>query len=235
MSEFIGLSEWEAPEGVSAVQVQSSAYYALQEPEGGIDRDTQLLCVFHGWGQGSRSFLRRFAPLKAHNVLVVAPQGPHQMYLDMATRKVGFSWLTTYDRNRAVGDLLTLIDTVLDAVVEATGVRTTPYLLGFSQGVSIAYRYHLLGRRPASGIIACGGDLPADVRTAVRDAPSLPTLLIHGKGDAIVPLAKGEEAEAVLREAGHPPTCFYFEGEHVITPEAIDRIAAWLEEKRDFS
>lgn len=233
MREFIGLSEWETPEGVSAVQVHSSAYYALQEPDGGINQETQLLCVLHGWGQNSRSFLRRFTPLKAHNVLVVAPQGPHQMYLDMETRKVGFSWLTTYDRNRAVADLFELMDSVLAKVRVDGGITAAPYLLGFSQGVSIAYRYHLLGGRPAAGIIACGGDLPSDVRTAVGEAPSLPTLLIHGKRDGIVPLAKGEEAASILRDAGHQPECYYFDGEHVIPPEAVEKIAAWITKNRD--
>ena len=162
MNEFHGVPEWDAPDGVSAVAIQSTAYYAVQEPAGGINRDTRLLCALHGWGQSCRSFLRRFEALKEENILVVAPQGPHQMYLDMATRKVGFSWLTTYDRNRAMVDLMGLIDGVLDEVRATTGLTAVPHLLGFSQGVSIAYRYHLLGGRPARrrARCRCGCGLP---------------------------------------------------------------------------
>ncbi len=228
MKAFRGVPEWDTPAGVSAVPVQGTAYYAIQEPTGGINSDTRLLCVLHGWGQNCRSFLRRFSALKEENILVVAPQGPHQMYLDMTTRKVGFSWLTTYDRNRAMVNLIALIDKVLKEVKANTGLTIAPYILGFSQGVSIAYRYHLLGGRPVAGIIACGGDLPADVHGAISAAEQLPVLLVHGKSDGIVPFSKAEEAEQVLRNVGHPPTCYYFDGEHVIPAEAVQVIAEWL-------
>ena len=84
-----------------------SAYYVVQAPDRGIDSETRVLIVLHGWAQNARSFLRRFVGLRESNVLVVAPQGPHQFYLDLETRKVGFSWLTVYDRRsegRRVGE-----------------------------------------------------------------------------------------------------------------------------------
>jgi predicted esterase len=224
----IDVADWAQPEGISALSVKTTAYYAVQIPNGGVNDDTRLLCVLHGWGQNGRSFLRRFSSLRDENLLIVAPQAPNQFYLDMETRKVGFSWLTTYDRNRAMGDIVDLIDGVLSEVCNELGVKTPPFMLGFSQGVSIAYRYHLLADRDVRGIVACGGDLPPDVREQVRSNDALDVLLVHGRDDGIIPFSKAEEADECLREAGHAPELLYFDGDHEIPKDVVGRIGAWV-------
>lgn len=219
---------WEHPEMVAAVATSTTAYYTVQVPNAGVNEETRILCVLHGWGQNSRSILRRFAPLRDSNVLVVAPQGPHQFYLDMETKKVGFTWLTVYDRNRAVADIAGLIDTVLGRVQEDHGLEGVPFILGFSQGVSIAYRYHLLAGRPVRGIIACGGDIPPDVQRPLGKVSPLDVLLVHGENDAIVPPTKAQEAEGILQSMGHHVRRFDFDGGHELSPEAVVAIGKWV-------
>jgi predicted esterase len=218
---------WASPEGVCALSTKTSGYYAVQLPDNGVDDDTTLLCTLHGWGQNSRSFLRRFETLREQNVVVVAPQGSNQFYLDMESKKVGFSWLTVYDRNRAMLDIFDFIEQVVGTVSEAHGIKMAPIMLGFSQGVSIAFRYHLLGRRPVGGIVACGGDLPPDVRGPLKTVDSLPVLLVHGRDDGIVPIAKAEESRECLRETGLTPEEYFFDGGHEISRECARHISAW--------
>ncbi len=225
------VADWAQPEGLSALSVKTTAYYAVQIPESGVDGDTRLLCVLHGWGQNGRSFLRRFVSLREMNILIVAPQAPNQFYLEMGTKKVGFSWLTTYDRNRSMSDIVGLIDDVLSEVRNEFAVKTAPFMLGFSQGASIAYRYHLLADREVRGIVACGGDLPPDVREQVCSKDALDVFLVHGRDDGIIPFSKAEEAEACLREAGHEPERLYFDGDHEIPKDVVGRIGAWVMER----
>jgi len=225
---FDPVESWEQPEGLETVVVSTTAYYAVQEPRAGVDGETRLLCALHGWGQNARSFLRRFGPLRGENILVVAPQGPHQFYLDRDTRRVGFSWLTAYDRNRAMGELVILLDAVLEEVQNTHGITGSPCVLGFSQGVSIAYRYKLLAGRPVRGIIACGGDLPPDVHGALSGAKPLDVFLVHGREDGIVPPARADEAEEILAAAGIQPTRFDFDGAHELPQEAVGVIGTWI-------
>ncbi len=217
-------------EGLRTVTVASTAYYALQYPGDGLNRETMALVVLHGWGQNSRSFLRKFDALKRHNILVIAPQAPHQFYLDMATRKVGFGWLTAFDRDRGISMAVTALDTILDQVGVEVGLRLQPTLLGFSQGVSMAWRYALHGAHSASGVIACGGDLPPDVEEALSTGSHWPAMLVHGKADAIVPFSKGEAAETALRSFGIVPETLYFDGGHDLPAGLMERIPDWMKE-----
>lgn len=220
--------EWDAPENVACIPVTTDAYYAVQLPAGGITPDTRLLCALHGWGQGARSFLRRFKTLEDQDILVLAPQGPHQFYLDMETRKVGFSWLTQYDRNRTVARATATIQAIVSHVQEEYGVTSQPVLLGFSQGVSVAYRYHALARYPLRGIVACGGDLPPDVRAPMATGQPCPVMLVHGNEDEIVPIEKAHDAETALRQCGIEPACLYFNGGHELPKEIVDQIGDWV-------
>jgi len=219
---------WTPPEGVRAIRVETTAYYAVLVPAATAVQPPATLIALHGWGQRSQSFIRRFAPLKEAGMLVVAPQAPHQTYLDMETRKVGFSWLTNYDRQRAVPDLVNLLDAILDDVVEQHGTLGPLVVLGFSQGVSVAYRYALRSRYKALGVVACGGDLPPDVHEAMGHRDPFPVLLIHGKQDGIVPIEKAEESFGRLTALKWPVEHHFFDGGHEIPPASVAEIECWF-------
>ena len=219
------------PEGLHVAQLHTTGYFALQLPDAGVGAETRTLIVLHGWGQNARSFIRKFAPLRQRNILVVAPQAPHQFYLDMETRKVGFGWMTAFDRDRAIPNLVAGLDATLDAVeVEFGAPLLCPCILGFSQGVSIAWRYLVHGRRNVAGIVACGGDMPSDVEHALPTRQSVPVLLVHGREDTIVPWAKAQYAESVLREQGHSLETNYFDGGHDLPTGLISRLPEWIAE-----
>ncbi len=217
-------------EGLRTIFVESTAYYAVQYPDAGLNRETISLVVLHGWGQNSRSFLRKFAALKHHNILIIAPQAPHQFYLDMATRKVGFGWLTAFDRDRGIATAVAALDTILRQVEVETREPLNPVLLGFSQGVSMAWRYAIYGAHSASGVIACGGDLPPDVEKALPGRVQFPVMLVHGRGDSIVPFSKSEAAETALRTIGISPEILYFDGGHDLPMALLERLPGWMKE-----
>ena len=231
MTETSGGFFGDQPEGLHVAHVSTSCYYALQLPDSGLNGDTLTLVVLHGWGQSARSFIRKFAPLRRYNVLVIAPQAPHQFYLDMETRKVGFGWMTAFDRDRAIANVVAGLDSILHAVEVELG--TAPLrlcILGFSQGVSIAWRYFIHGSRNVAGVVACGGDLPPDVEQALSSQSSIPVLLVHGREDAIVPWTKAQSAESILRDQGYPIETNYFVGGHDLPGSLMERLPEWIAE-----
>lgn len=229
----IGLSSWEGAEGLQAITVSATAYFAIQPPESGLGPRTQTLVALHGWGQNGPAFLRKFSALRASNVLVIAPQAPYQFYLDMESRKVGFGWLTSFDRRRGIADGIGLVDGVISAVEQQYGIEISrPFVLGFSQGVSLAFRYGIYGARRVSGVIACGGDLPPDVELKLPECVPFPVKLVHGTQDVVVPPGKSEAAERALRAHDFPLSADYFEGGHEVPEDVVLGLPAWMNQTR---
>lgn len=130
-----------APE-MRTLTIDLTVYYTLLLPRGAHDSPPALLLALHGWGQTAKRFITDFDRLRDRNILVVAPQGPHQFYLDLSTRKIGFNWLTAYDKERAIADINGYLARLLAVLNEEHPYDASRiFLLGFSQGVPMAYRF----------------------------------------------------------------------------------------------
>ncbi len=218
----------QAPEPkTAAIRISIAADYAVYSPP---DPETAapLLLALHGWGETCRRFVQPFAPLADRGWLVVAPQAPHPFYVRMAPKKVGFTWLTQYERDRAIAETNQYLAQLLDALHRDYAYdRRRLFLFGFSQGVSTAYRFAVAGLAPIAGLIACCADLPPDVEPALGAQTRFPVLLAHGKDDPLVPAAKAHEAAQILQTKGIPYEHFEFKGGHQLTSELVEQTAAW--------
>ncbi|MBI1317931.1 MAG: alpha/beta fold hydrolase [Candidatus Hydrogenedens sp.] len=218
----------DAPGRIS-LQSPFTCYYAFRAPQGGGDAPPLVLGL-HGWGMNCESFLRRLGPLADAGCAVAALQAPNQFYLDMASKKVGFHWLTVYEKEQSIRDIQTYIENVLDDLAGRLAYDPARvYVLGFSQGVSIAWRFAVRTARPIAGLVACCADLPPDVAERLPETTPFPALLTHAVDDAVIPRAKLDEAVAVLQAIHWPHDMFTYEGGHEVVPEAAANIAAWLQ------
>jgi len=210
-----------------ALRSPLTCYYAYRAATG-AEALPPLVLGLHGWGMNCGGFLRRLEPLAEAGLTVAALQGPHQFYLDMGSKKVGFSWLTAYERDTSIQDLHDLIENTLDDL--ARRVAYDPervFVLGFSQGVSIAWRYAVRTRRRLAGIIACCSDLPPDVAAMLPGRTPVPAFLAHAVDDPLIPRDKLEQACAALTAAVWSHDVLEYEGGHELAP-AAGRIAAWV-------
>lgn len=206
------------------LHIDHSVYYALSAPE--TDAPAPLVLVFHGFGQVAADFIKIFEPLVQRGMLVAAPQAPHQFYKSLGDRTVGFSWLTRYERDQSIQDFAAYMEKFYALISKEHRIDARRVLvLGFSQGVSMAYRMWAHSNVPLAGLVACGGDLPPDVGARLNTLLPLRVLLVHGRHDQIVPLRKAHEAQSQLEHANIPVELFEFEGQHLIPPEAMPRIA----------
>ena len=211
------------------LKIDFTAYYGLMPPEGPREEQPALLIALHGWGENYRSMLKKLRPLRERAVLTVAPQGPHQFYLDVSSRKVGFNWLTVYDRDRAIADvnayLARLIASLKDREVFDGG---RVFVLGFSQGSSMAYRFCVSGLCRVAGMISVCAAIAADVAEALGGVAPFPVLLAHGEEDPLVDAVVVDHARAALSRHGFPHEAHCFSGGHEITPVLAGYIGAWI-------
>lgn len=214
---------------VKPFKIELTAYYVTQEPTITPDEKPPLLLAIHGWGQNARRFMKDFSVLKKQNLLIVAPQGPHQFYLDTPNRKVGFNWITRYNKDDAVRDtnkyLAALLEHMRD---ECPYDEKRVYLLGFSQGVSMAWRFAVSGLVKPAGIIACCADLAPDAAEKLPDIAPFRVYLAHGKEDPLVPEEKITEAVEQLTANNFPLTQDKFDGGHELPGALLEKIGVWI-------
>ncbi len=219
-----------AEDGVEreSIRYERTGYFATRVPSVGAEECTHLLLALHGWGQSARWFARRFHPLEDAPVFVAAPQGPHQFYLELANKKVGFNWLTAYERQDNIDDANRLFDAVVETALERIGHAVPVYVLGFSQGSSMAWRYALHAGSRVSGLMSCCADLPPDVAEALPSQRPFRTLLVYGTEDGIVPQVKVEEAQTSLTNMGWAYDLLEFEGGHDLPGQVVREIGDWM-------
>jgi predicted esterase len=209
------------------MRISHTVYYSVQVPE--QEGPRPLLIVLHGFGQMADPFIKVFEPLAKKGILVAAPQGAHQLYTNLKERRVGFSWLTKYERDRSVSDFVAYMEQfykLLQKTCEVDSQRV--FMLGFSQGVSMAYRTWAHSSLPVRGGIACGGDLPPDIIEQLEGLPPIEILLVHGRQDEEVSPEKAQEALKHLRAAGLKPELFDFEGGHVVPSRALPMVEGMI-------
>jgi predicted esterase len=170
-----------------------------------------LVVGFHGYIENASLQMDRLLAIPgAAAWTLVSVQGLHRFYRGR-TEEVVASWMTREDREASIADNLAYVDAALDAVPHDDSTRIV--YAGFSQGVAMAFRAALQGRRRAAGVIAVGGDVPPELLSD----PELwfpPLLLARGQRDDWLTQAKfdADVASLTARRATFRP--FVYEGAH---------------------
>jgi len=205
------------------IRIPHTVYYSVLVPQQKGPRP--LLIVLHGFGQVAGQFVKVFEPLAQTGILVAAPQGAHQLYTNLKERRVGFSWLTKYERDQSVSDFVAYMEQFYKLLHETCEVDSQRvFMLGFSQGVSMAYRTWAHSSLPVRGVIACGGDLPPDIVEKLEGLPPIQILLVHGRQDEDVSPERVQEALEHLKARGLKPELFDFEGGHVVPSAVLPKV-----------
>lgn len=171
------------------------------------------LVGFHGQGQTAEVFLEPLARTpRSDRWLVASVQGLNRYYAGR-TQDVVASWMTRQDREYAIADNVAWVDGVLDRLAAEFGEPRAIVFAGFSQGVAMAYRAALLGRRECAAVVACGGDVPPELkRAAPRPWPAV--LAATGSSDGWYTPARLEGDAAFLRSVRPDARIVVFEGGH---------------------
>ena len=180
------------------------------------------LVGFHGYGMSAEPMLSDLERVPGiERWQIVSVQALHRFYAK-DSQTVLASWMTKQDRELAIADNVEYVNRVLDQVS-----HTALVFAGFSQGVAMAYRAALLGRHPAAGIIALGGDIPPEFKTS---APGKWPRVLIGAGDKEVWYTdtKVRADEAILGSQGAEYEVVRYRGGHEWTDEFRAAVSATL-------
>ena len=194
------------------------------------DEGFPLLVMLHGYGSDERD-LMGLGPFLDPDLLMVSARAPH--VLDMG----GHAW---FPITMGEGGIVLHFEhawTSCAQVYELVGRLKAQYpvdpkrvfLLGFSQGASIALAVALKYPHLCAGVAALSGVcieemLPADPST-LKD---LQVLVAHGRLDQVVPVNQGRSSHQLLGSLPLDLTYMEYEMGHEISQECLRDLRDWL-------
>ena len=182
------------------------------------------LIGFHGYGQSAETMLDELRKIPgSESWRLVSVQALHRFYT-RGDQAVVASWMTRQDREAAIADNIEYVNRAVDAAIgDDTGAIV---FLGFSQGASMAARAAATGRRPATGLILLGGDIPAEVKTN-PGSRFPPVLLGVGSRDTWYQ-PRADDDLKFLDERRIPTTTVRYDGGHEFTDEFRTAAGNWM-------
>jgi len=192
----------------------------------GGDAPRGVLVGFHGYGENAAAqFARLEAIPGAGDWTLLSVQALHRFYRGRSAEEVVACWMTREDREDAIADNIAYVDAALDVLPAGAPARIV--YAGFSQGVAMAFRAAVRGKRSAAGVIAVGGDVPPELLAdAALSFP--PVFLARGTKDEWYTAAKLDADVAALQSRGVRVDAFVYDAPHEWTAEVSDAVGRWL-------
>lgn len=201
---------------------------------------TASIIVLHGLGADGNDFVPIAQELRLESVGPVRFVFPHAP-LRPVTINGGMVMRAWYDlldaslvrREDEAGLRASRLD--IEALIAQERARGIPasriVLAGFSQGCAMTLLTGLRHTERLAGLVGMSGYLPlADTSAAERSAASmaLPVFLAHGRGDAVVPLARATAARDTLQALGCVVDWHEYPMAHSVCPQEVADLNRWL-------
>ncbi|KAB8153074.1 esterase [Kordia sp. TARA_039_SRF] len=117
--------------------------------------------VCHGIGFLSRYFIKYFEALDSEENYVIAPQASSKYYLNGEYKHVGASWLTRENTQAEIENVMANLNAIYHA--EQIPEHVNFFVLGFSQGVSVAMRWVARYQISCAKLIVYAGSIPNEL------------------------------------------------------------------------
>jgi len=204
-------------------------HYLLHVPDN-VDSRTVLVVTLHGFGQNPEAMLRLTEMMFGTQHVIASLQGPNQFFLNESTAQVGYGWNT----NRQAGSSIRLHhDMVQHVLHEAGGEFGIPpqrrILAGFSQPVSLNYRFAATFPDAVRGVVAVCGGLPGDWETGSYRPVTAAVLHIARRADEYYPPAVTEQYAERLRLRVMDQEFHLIDGGHRVPSKGRAIVEGWLE------
>lgn len=216
--------------------MSSSLVYLIKS---GIEKEpAPLLLLLHGFGANEHDlfglvdeFDSRFTVVSARAPLSLGNGG--YAWFPIAFTDAGIKVL---DTKSAVASR-DLILTFLDELPRRHAVNPKQiYLMGFSQGASMAYSIALTEPEKIAGMVAMSGRMPDERLISLATTERLAQLSVfvaHGLYDEVLPIQNGRDSEARLRELQLNILYKEYPMAHQISRESLSDLSKWLTEQLD--
>lgn len=204
-------------------------HYLLRAPEV-VDSQTPLVITLHGFGADPESMLGLTARLFPTEPVIASLQGPFQFFRDGPTRGVGYGWITNKHSAESVRLHHDMVSYVAAEVGREFGIPERRRLLvGFSQAVSLNYRFAATFSEAVRGVIAICGGLPSDWETAAYRSVVAAILHIARRQDEHYPPNVTDAYPERLRKRAADVEFHLLDGGHQIPSSGSIIVGPWLE------
>ncbi len=178
--------------------------------------------VCHGIGYLSKYFLKYFDELNSVENYIIAGQAPSKYYLGSKYKHVGASWLTKENTNIEIENVLNYFDAVFEN--ENLPKNINLFVLGYSQGVSVALRYVAKRKLKCKYLILMSGGIPKELEkdsfTFLKDKTKVS--LIYGLQDEYFNAEYMQHELSRFTELfGKSSEIITFNGNHVFKKELL--------------
>lgn len=196
-----------------------------------------LLVMLHGVG-GNESGFERFVPTLDPRLLVLSARAPFAnapgayRWFDVAFTPQGID----IDADEAERSRVAVIQFINDAVMGFGADPRRVYLLGFSQGATLAYGIGLTAPARLRGIVGIGGRVLPEIAPIAAPAEALRhlTMLIqHGVNDPVMPLARGHATRDLFVTLGVMLGYREYDAAHEITGQMVTDACDFLRTQID--
>ena len=203
--------------------------YLLRVPET-VDSKALLILTLHGFGADPESMLNLTAKLVGPRHVIASLEGPNQFFRDGKTNEVGYGWITSRNAPSSIRLHHEMVQHVLNEAGREYGIPPERrFLVGFSQPVSLNYRFVATCTQAVRGVIGICGGLPSDWETAPYQSVGAAVLHIARRADEFYPPEVTEHYEQRLRIRAKDVEFHLLEGGHRIPSEGGRIVQRWFE------
>jgi predicted esterase len=176
--------------------------YLLRTPPS-VDARSLLVVTLHGFGAEPETMLPLTRRLFDAQAVIASLEGPYQFFRDAKAREVGHGWITSKRPNESIRLHHQMVSHVLDEVGGEFNIPPARRILvGFSQSVSLNYRFVATCPEAVRGVVAICGGLPSDWETGAYQPVRAAVLHIARRQDEFYPPEVTEHyAERLRRRA----------------------------------
>lgn len=210
-----------------SVQLPVSFHFDLHLPA--LPAPALLVCT-HGYSQDKTASLK-FGRGVGDDLALAALQAPHPHFKNRKF-ELGFSWVSPFNSAEGVANHHAFVRHVIDEAHAAGHIpERKAFLFGFSQSVSLNYRFARVHPDYLHGVIAVAGAAPSDWKVGGEPDIEVPALHIAATEDEAYSLERSRGFKAVLES--HFKHLSYLEepGPHRVPQAAYPKIRAWMSEQ----
>jgi predicted esterase len=204
-------------------------HYILQVPEA-ITAHTLLIVTLHGFASNPEVMLRLTTMMFGEDHIIASLQGPNQFYTDAKAQEIGYGWITS---RHSAESIRLHHDMVQHVLHEAGSEYSIPperrILAGFSQPVSLNYRFAATCPEAVRGVAAICGGLPSDWETGRYQPLRAAVLHIARSGDEFYPPDVTQRYAGRLAIRARDVEFHLLDGGHRFPSQARPIADGWLE------
>ncbi len=206
------------------ISYQATAFYQSSKQATGTEKE--LWIVFHGYGQLSEFFLRKFNDFFREDRLFIAPEGTNHNYLEGFQGRVGANWMTKYEREEAINNNHSFLNLMLQSILEKFVDVPKINILGFSQGAATASRWASQLDMPVERLILWGGGFAHDLvwdnfETQFKNTE---LTIVLGNQDQLITAESLQKQEDLIRVINTEVQKITYEGGHDLHIPTLGKI-----------